>query len=354
MKGLTTVFSFTVSPNQGWRVEGPIGGPFAPQQETYRIDYQGRSPVSFEVSLDPPVDWLTLTGDLSGILESGSSAQVTLGLSAAAVDHPWGVHETEIVFSNLSQPQGDKRFHVELIIGDGIPIRKWNLNADPGWNRQGLWAYGVPQGLGGQSGSPDPTQGHTGSAVLGYNLNGDYENDLQPQFLTSGSLDLSGCTRPILRFRRWLGVDDLSHDQAAVDISTDGATWQNVWTNPQTIDDGDWTLAEIDLTTAAEHQSDLFLRWSMGPTDASDTFCGWNLDDLEIRAMTLPLEFPQDVDRDGLVTLLDCVALLDLFDLTQVPYDFDQDGTVTMGDLMVLLTTWRQGSLPAPEKRAQP
>ena len=68
------------------------------------------------------------------------------------------------------------------------------LDSDPGWTMAGDWAYGVPQGLGGEYGGPDPVSGYTGANVLGYNLAGDYPADLPPTHLTSGAFDCSALT----------------------------------------------------------------------------------------------------------------------------------------------------------------
>lgn len=48
------------------------------------------------------------------------------------------------------------------------------MDTDPGWTTEGLWQFGVPTGAG--SFNHDPTVGHTGANVFGYNLAGDYEN----------------------------------------------------------------------------------------------------------------------------------------------------------------------------------
>ena len=47
------------------------------------------------------------------------------------------------------------------------------LDTDPGWTTSGQWAFGVPQGAGGDNGN-DPAAGVTGPNVYGYILAGDY------------------------------------------------------------------------------------------------------------------------------------------------------------------------------------
>ena len=40
--------------------------------------------------------------------------------------------------------------------------------------------------------------------------------------------------------------------------------------------------SSIDLSAIADGQQTLYLRWTMGPTDDSWQYCGWNIDDVEI------------------------------------------------------------------------
>ena len=49
--------------------------------------------------------------------------------------------------------------------------------------------FGQPTGGGGQNGYPDPTSGHTGANVYGYNLAGDYANNMPVYALTTDALN---------------------------------------------------------------------------------------------------------------------------------------------------------------------
>ncbi|MBN2055681.1 hypothetical protein JW905_12200, partial [bacterium] len=81
-----------------------------------------------------------------------------------------------------------------------------DLSADPGWTISGgAWAWGQPTGQGGEHGSPDPTSGHTGQNVYGYNLNGDYVNYMPQYSLTTPAIDCSEGQAVQLSFWRWLG-----------------------------------------------------------------------------------------------------------------------------------------------------
>jgi len=162
-------------------------------------------------------------------------------------------------------------------------LHTFPLDTDPGWSRTGGWAFGRPTGQGSDFG--DPTSGYTGTNVYGYNLNGDYPDDLSATaYLTTTAIDCTGATGVVLRFRRWLGVEDGQYDRASIQISNDGSTWTPIWENPDdaTISDSEWSLQTVDISAFANNQPTVYIRWGMGPTDYSVTYPGWNIDDIEI------------------------------------------------------------------------
>jgi predicted outer membrane repeat protein len=170
------------------------------------------------------------------------------------------------------------------------------MDTDPGWSTEGLWAFGQPTGDGGQYGGPDPTSGYTGTNVYGYNLNGDYENNLSSSlYLTTTAIDCRGFSSTSLRFRRWLGLERSLYDRAYIEASNDGTLWEVVWENPDTaIEESSWSLQEYDLSSVADGEETVYIRWGLGPTDLSWQYCGWNIDDVEILAIM------DDSDGDGL------------------------------------------------------
>src|SRR2546425_488309 len=98
-------------------------------------------------------------------------------------------------------------------------IAYFPLDTDPGWTRQGEWAFGVPTGQGGTlHGHPDPTAGATGANIFGINLNGDYSTAAAggPYYLTAGPFDFSTATNCQLRFKRWLNTDWHNYANATV------------------------------------------------------------------------------------------------------------------------------------------
>jgi fibronectin type 3 domain-containing protein len=162
-----------------------------------------------------------------------------------------------------------------------------------GWNLEGEWQIGAPQGRGGSaaggSGAPDPISASAGSQVLGTDLSGlgsslgNYEDNIATQqYATSPTFSATGRTRALVRFRRWLGVEKGQYDIATVD-GYDGTAWTTVWQNQSGVDlnDGAWTAQEIDATSVIAGRSNARLRWGI-KSDASVKFCGWNIDALEV------------------------------------------------------------------------
>jgi len=172
------------------------------------------------------------------------------------------------------------------------------MSTNPGWTADSTWAFGVPQGAGGSSGTEDPTTGFTGTNVYGYNLAGDYTINLPEKYLTTPTISCSGYTNIVLSFRRWLGVERALYDHAYIRASTNGTTWVEVWANPDAnLDDGAWTAVEYDISAIADRQTNIYLRWVMGDTDTSVRYCGWNIDDVQLSGYVAG---PADTDGDGI------------------------------------------------------
>jgi len=222
-------------------------------------------------------------------------------------------------------------------------ICRFTLDADPGWTTEGLWAFGPPLGLG--SHNHDPTSGYTGVNVYGYNLAGDYENNLPPTHLTTTPIDCSQLGATELRFRRWLGLETAWFDHARIEVSSDGVNWATVWNHTGvTIAETAWSLQTYDISQVADGQPTVYIRWTMGPTNLQTTYPGWNLDDVEIWALA-PMSYGAgDLNCDGLVGFGDInpfVLLLSNPAAWQATYpdcpilngDINGDGAVDFGDI---------------------
>ncbi|HUU23324.1 MAG TPA: C25 family cysteine peptidase, partial [Phycisphaerae bacterium] len=159
-----------------------------------------------------------------------------------------------------------------------------DMSTDPGWTLDGgtgdfCWQWGVPTGQGG-----DPGRAFTGDSVMGYNLNGTYpDNMASAQYATTPAFDCSAASFVTLSFRRWLGVESDDWDHAAIQVSADGGPWVTVWSNGETgVDDWAWTGQDLDITSVAAGSASVRIRWGMGPTDSSETYGGWNIDDVVV------------------------------------------------------------------------
>ena len=158
------------------------------------------------------------------------------------------------------------------------------LDVDPGWSTEGDWACGQPTGGGSLDG--DPFSGHTGANVCGTNLEGDYAANLpQTLYLTTSSLNLSQRTGTELRFWRWLMVEPPPQDLVTVEVSNDGVNWIRLWDNlDQIVFQPFWVPQRFDISSIADGQPQVFVRWGLGPTSPIIELPGWNIDDIQIVA----------------------------------------------------------------------
>ncbi len=179
---------------------------------------------------------------------------------------------------------GSNSATVAISVGTPLLAREFLLNADPGWIVEGGWDFGVPSGAGG-----DPTGGFTGVNVYGYNLAGAYPNGLPAEHLTTLPFNCTGLSRVTLKFARWLGVEAGNYDNASIEATRDGVNWMTVWRNDNTdLQETAWSQQSYNIGTVADDQPFVQVRWTMGPTDGSTTFSGWNLDDIRVYAIGTP------------------------------------------------------------------
>ncbi|MEM7393336.1 MAG: Calx-beta domain-containing protein, partial [Verrucomicrobiota bacterium] len=152
------------------------------------------------------------------------------------------------------------------------------MDTDPGFTMDGGWAYGVPLGNAG-----DPSSGNSGANVLGYNLAGEYPDNMPEEYATSPVIDLTGFANLQLSFYRWLGVESSSFDHARLQWSTNGTAWNLIWENAaSSMDESSWSFQSYTLPAAVNGSPSFQFRFEMGTTDGSVTFQGWNIDDLKL------------------------------------------------------------------------
>lgn len=284
VKVLGTQSGMKVIPGEGFYPQGATGGPFNPGEMTYTLINTGVESFDYETVMTPAVDWLTVTGFPAGTLQPGDSADVVFTVNANAAALIPGARPTLIRFVNTTNHAGDTSRNCVLLVGNPQLRYEWLLNEDPGWDTDGQWAFGVPLGQGGEHGPADPASGHTGTNVYGYNLAGDYPNGMAEMHLTTGAIDCSSLYGVQLKFYRWLGVESPDYDHAWVRASRDGINWVTIWTNETEMATPGWVQMELDLSDVASNQEGVYLRWTMGTTDAGWKYCGWNIDDIQIFA----------------------------------------------------------------------
>jgi hypothetical protein len=282
MAGMT---GMKVTPYEGFYPQGDVGGPFLPEEKVYTVENLGPDVIEYMVSVDPGAGWITLSGNATGTLEAGQVAEITVSVNETANDLLAGAYPTTIHFTNITNHAGDAYSEAVLIDGESSMKHEWLFNEDPGWVTEEDWAFGQPQGQGGEHGSADPDVGFTGDFVYGYNLAGDYPNNLQEKHLTSSAIDCSGLYGVHLKFMRWLGVESAEFDHAYVRVSNDGINWTDVWTNSAEMTAGAWEEVDLDISSVASDQEMVYLRWTMGSTDEGWAYCGWNIDDVQIYAV---------------------------------------------------------------------
>ncbi len=211
--------------------------------------------------------------------ETGESLSPHFRITASAATPD----ETVITFTLTAfsdDSENTSTFQLEVTTSTFTARYIWNMDTDPGWAAQPQWEWGVPQGIDG-----DPTSGYTGSNVYGYNLAGDYPDNMSEKYLTTNAINCANLVDVEVRFMRWLGVESSSYDHASFEVSNNGTNWHTIWEHTGgTLTDTDWIQQTFDISAYADEQPTVYLRWTMGETDSSVTYFGWNIDDVEIWA----------------------------------------------------------------------
>ena len=276
------VTGMKVSPSSSLDSEGQSGGPFSPSSMIYTVENMEASGINYTVSKTQ--SWVTISST-GGYLPGGGTATVTVSINSGANSLADGGYSDTVSFTNTTNHDGDTTRAVNLQVGVPVMQYEWTMDTNPGWTTQGQWAYGTPTGGGGEYGNPDPTSGHTGSSVYGYNLSGDYTNNMSETHLTSTAIDCTDLADVSVKFWRYLNVEQPYYDHAYVRVSNNGSSWTTVWENTSEVTDSSWSQVEYDISAVADGQSTVYLRWTMGVTDTAWLYSGWNIDDVGIWAL---------------------------------------------------------------------
>jgi len=284
--GISTLAQPSLPPGGTTVHVGPVGGPFTKRLTRYTITNGSEDAIAYKVSLTYG-DVFLLNGGVApvrGMLAAGASVEVRVAIGSAASCLQAGRVTEEVLFEDLTNGSSSVRTH-HIDVGRTI-THQFTMDVDPGWTTEGQWAFGVPAGSGGAAhGGPDPSSGATGSNVLGYNLAGDYPDNLAESHLTSTAIDCSALSGVRVLFSRWLNVEQPAYDHAYFRVSNDGTNWTTVWQNGAEVTDASWSEQAFDISAIADGQPTVYLRWTMGSTDGSWRFSGWNVDDVRISAI---------------------------------------------------------------------
>ncbi len=235
--------------------------------------------------------------------------------------------------------------HLAVMGGDTITAFFDDFETDKGWTTSGgLWARGNPTGDGGNGVSgPDPEDAYSGLHEFGYNLYGNYEDNLDYMHLISPAINCYNMTGVHLSFWRCLGVEAPTFDHASIGISTDGENWSVVWENSAEVFDVSWTKKEYDISAYADNQPAIYLRWTMGPTDDGLTYCGWNIDDVYVSARYCLVSSCGDANGDEEINVSDAIWIINyVFMGGAAPDpmesgDANCDGTVNVSDAVYII-----------------
>lgn len=272
-----SVNSMTAVPLDNFDTAGPPSGPFDPTAKTYSIVNSSSSSINWTASANK--SWIVLSSN-GGSLVAGAEYDLNVALGSGVNSLSPGNYSGTIQIRDTTHSITTTR-EVNLTIESSI-LHRYSMDTDPGWTTSGDWEYGTPLGQGSYNGDPD--SGHTGSKVYGYNLSGNYANNLPATSLTTPSFDLSSASNTSISFWRWLGIEYSNYDKASFEISTNGSSWTKLWDHTSTsITDTEWLLQEFDISQYADGKSNVRFRWVMGSTDQSVNYPGWNIDDVEIR-----------------------------------------------------------------------
>ncbi|MDF1543855.1 MAG: C25 family cysteine peptidase [bacterium] len=173
-----------------------------------------------------------------------------------------------------------------LTVGDRIVFYYDDFAFDQGWTGLGgtaEWTIGAAVGGGG-----DPSEDHSPSGdnhVLGNDLTstGTYNANVSPmQYVYSPTIDCGSLSGVIMSCWYWLGMETSTYDHGKLE-AYDGSSWIVLYENPgSTIQPFEWSELNYDLAAIADSNPDFQLRVGLS-SDGSQQYCGWNLDDIELK-----------------------------------------------------------------------
>jgi len=180
-----------------------------------------------------------------------------------------------------------KSLGVMITVGDRIAFFYDDFSYNQGWTGLGGSAeWTIGSCVGGDGDPSEDTSPTADNQVLGNDLTsaGTYNNSIgSTQWVTSRMIDCADYTGVQVRFQRWLGVEKSQYDHVYFEVF-DGISWTTLYENPnETLQETAWGEQYFDLSAYADGNPDFRIRYGLGGTDGSGQYCGWNIDDIEMK-----------------------------------------------------------------------
>jgi hypothetical protein len=165
-----------------------------------------------------------------------------------------------------------------FVVDVPVSIYAADMDADPGWSMEPLWGHGTP----GYSGGSAPSSGATGTKIVAYNLEGDYQNSLSEKYATTPVIDARGHKDLTLRFQQWLRMRN--GDTATIQVTINGVDWTDLWSSTRSMYESAWQEQQFDLPDWTDGAETLQLRWGIVSSPSQNNI-GWNIDDVELTGL---------------------------------------------------------------------
>lgn len=152
-----------------------------------------------------------------------------------------------------------------------------------GWTLDGEWEVDAPQGLGGSTGTPDPTDAYNNTRLLGHDLTGlganpgDYEPGISQETAKSPVYNASTWTNTKMILHRRLNVQ--STDDASMWLFFNGVGIPLFRNDGNAVNENSFQVIPLDISGQADGAQALQIEFRQS-SNASANYSGWNVDDI--------------------------------------------------------------------------
>lgn len=234
----------------------------------------------------------SVTGNMEIELLKGGSVHTTLVASTANDgSYAWapppllGGTNFRVRITNLDDggvtDESDASFSIRTLIVDDT------LASDPGYSTDSPWEYAVP---GSGNGGSGPTAAYTGTHIYDTNPDGAVWSTC---YLTTPAIDCATYRDTSLSFAGQFSV--YTGFAATVQISTDGASWSNLYYQQGSHYESSWQLHSYDVSSFADGESTIYVRWGHIRNPGGGNWSGMAVDDIVLDGIyeaPVPTDFP--------------------------------------------------------------